>query len=141
MRKLNFSKKRDAMLEVICSTNTHPTAEWIYNRLKSDYPNLSLGTVYRNLNLFKEQGLVVSVANVNGQERFDGNTSAHAHFVCTKCGRIIDVDCVGGSKSFDNRIASMYDCEVDRHTITFYGTCSSCRHAHRDSTADVPGLK
>lgn len=137
MRKLNFSRKRDAMLDVICSTNTHPTAEWIHNRLKGEFPNLSLGTVYRNLTLFKEQGLIVSVANVNGQERFDGDTSAHAHFVCTKCGAIMDVDCVGGSQSFDDRIAAMYDCEVDRHTITFYGTCSRCRHELSKGSADV----
>lgn len=127
MRKLNFSKKRDAVLEVVRSTKTHPTAEWIYNQLKTDYPNFSLGTVYRNLALFKEQGLVVSVANVNGQERFDADISCHAHFVCTDCGSIIDVDCLEDNKSFDDRISKLYNCQVERHSLCFYGTCQSCR--------------
>lgn len=128
MRKLNFSKKRDAVLEVLCSTNTHPSAEWIYNKLKNDYPNFSLGTVYRNLALFKEQGLAIAVANVNGQERYDGVTSAHAHFVCNKCGAIFDVDCLSDNRSFDERIARLYNCEVERHNLCFYGTCANCRN-------------
>ncbi|MGN0498695.1 MAG: transcriptional repressor [Acutalibacteraceae bacterium] len=128
MRKLNFSKKRDAVLKVLRSTNTHPTAEWIYQRLKGDYPDFSLGTVYRNLALFKEQGLVVSVANVNGQERYDGVTSSHPHFVCKNCGTIFDIDCMGDSKSFDQQIARLYNCEVERHSLCFYGTCEKCRN-------------
>lgn len=127
MRKLNFSRKRDAVLEVLCSTNTHPTAEWIYNRLREEYPNFSLGTVYRNLALFKERGLVVSVANVNGQERYDGVTSCHAHFVCGGCGSVFDVDCAADSKSFDEQIARHYNCEVERHNLCFFGTCEKCR--------------
>ncbi len=133
MRKLNFSRKRDAVLSVLRSTNTHPTAEWIYNNLKSEYPDFSLGTVYRNLSLFKEQGIVVTVANVNGQERYDGVVTAHAHFVCKKCGSVADVNCFNDSRDLDERIERLYDCEVDRHSLCFYGICSSCKHKSADS--------
>lgn len=137
MRKLNFSKKRDAVLEVLCSTNSHPSAEWIYNKLKDDYPNLSLGTVYRNLALFKEQGLAVSVANVDGQERYDGVTTPHAHFVCKECGSVFDVDCLTGNKGFYDRIARLYNCEVDRHYLCFHGTCANCRNEHLQKDAQA----
>lgn len=137
MRKLNFSKKRDAVLAVLRSTNTHPTAEWIHQRLKDEYPDFSLGTVYRNLALFKEQGLVVSVANVNGQERYDGVTTCHSHFVCKKCGSVFDVDCIGDSRSLDHRVAGLYNCEVERHTLCFYGTCEKCRRESASGSAQV----
>ena len=65
------SKKRGAILECIRSTKTHPSAEWIYTQLKPRIPDLSLGTVYRNLNLFKQEGQLISVGVVNGLERFD----------------------------------------------------------------------
>lgn len=92
MKRQNFSKKREAIFRSICSTDTHPTAEWVYNQLKPEFPDLSLGTVYRNISMFKERGMVISVGTVNGQERFDGNVKPHPHFICTKCGAVIDVN-------------------------------------------------
>ena len=75
--KRNFSSKRNAIYNTILSTTTHPSARWIYEQLKHDYPDLSLGTVYRNISLFKNEGKVSVVCNVNGEERIDGNTSPH----------------------------------------------------------------
>ena len=88
------SKKRDAIRETLLASYDHPSAEEIYRRLKPDIPDLSLGTVYRNLALFREEGKAMSVATVAGQERFDGRTHPHAHFICEKCGRVDDVDAV-----------------------------------------------
>ena len=88
------SKKRDAIREILLASYDHPSVEEIYRRLKPDIPDLSLGTVYRNLALFREEGKAMSVATVAGQERFDGRTHPHAHFVCEKCGRVDDVDAV-----------------------------------------------
>ena len=82
---IRYSKKREAILNAIRSTTCHPSAEWIYQTLKPTHPDLSLGTVYRNLVFFQQQGQVQSVGVVNGQERFDGNTAPHSHFVCTNC--------------------------------------------------------
>lgn len=75
------SKKRDAILSCLCSTDTHPSAEWIYHRLKPQIPDLSLATVYRNLALFKREGRIVSVGIVQNLERFDANTQPHALYL------------------------------------------------------------
>ena len=84
-------RKRDAILTYLKDTHLHPSAEMVYAELKQQIPDLSLGTVYRNLNLFKEQGLAISVGTVKGVERFDGNTMPHVHFFCTDCGAVIDL--------------------------------------------------
>ena len=134
MKRQNFSKKREAIFRSICSTNTHPTAEWVYNQLKHEYPDLSLGTVYRNIAMFKERGMVISVGTVNGQERIDGNVKPHRHFICTKCGAVIDVDQItGDNRNLDYSGASSYGFQVDYHSLCFFGTCARCM---KDSTEE-----
>ena len=76
------SRKRDAILNCIRQSRVHPSAEWIYAQLKPEHPDLSLGTVYRNLALFRESGEVVCVATVRGADRLDACTEPHAHFIC-----------------------------------------------------------
>lgn len=91
-KRINFSEKRRAIYELLHETSKHPSAEWIYNALKPRFPRLSLGTVYRNLQRFKQEGKVQSLVVVDGLERFDGNILEHSHFICDKCGAIVDVD-------------------------------------------------
>lgn len=90
--KRNFSSKRNAIYNAVCGTDTHPSARWVYDKLKPEIPDLSLGTVYRNIALFKDEGKVSVICNVNGEERIDGNTEPHPHFVCNKCNAVIDVE-------------------------------------------------
>ena len=71
MAKHNFSLKRNAIYQVLCETDAHPSARWVYDQLKPDIPDLSLGTVYRNIALFKNEGTVRVICNVNGEERYD----------------------------------------------------------------------
>ena len=85
------SVKRDAILALLRDVHCHPTAEWVHSELRKTYPDLSLGTVYRNLRVLAEAGLIRSVGVVDGQERFDGDLSAHGHFVCKSCGAVLDV--------------------------------------------------
>jgi len=85
------SKKRQVILEALAATTAHPTAQELYQQLKPDYPDLSLGTVYRNLSLFAEEGDAMSVGVFRGQERFDARTEPHAHLHCAQCGLVIDV--------------------------------------------------
>ena len=121
----NF-RKRNAIFECLCRSKSHPSAEAIYTQLKTEIPDLSLGTVYRNLNLFKEQGMAISVATVHGVERFDGNTKPHVHFICNHCAAVIDLEdmevpralCTSAENSCGGHIA---DCQ-----LTFTGTCRSC---------------
>ena len=91
-KRQNYSRKREAILQAVRGTTLHPSAEWVYRELKPVFPDLSLGTVYRNLAQFKADGMIVSVGTVNGQERFDGATQPHSHFVCDKCGCVLDVE-------------------------------------------------
>ena len=79
------------------STDVHPSAEWVYEKLKNDIPGLSLGTVYRNIAVFKDTGIIRSVGVYNGQERFDAVLTPHSHFICTSCFKISDIP---GGRSF-----------------------------------------
>ena len=90
-RSIRYSKKREAILAAIQGTSCHPSAEWIYQQLKPSHPDLSLGTVYRNLIFFQERGDIRSVGVIQGQERFDAVVTPHSHFVCEYCGAVIDL--------------------------------------------------
>ena len=87
-RTAKHFRKRDAILSCLRQTTEHPSADWVYAKLKPEIPDLALGTVYRNLSLFKDQGLITSLGTVGGVERFDGNTAPHVHFICTNCHRV-----------------------------------------------------
>lgn len=121
-----YSKKREAILEAIRSTDTHPSAEWVYQTLKPEFPDLSLGTVYRNLTRFKEEGLVVSVGTVNGQERFDAWVEPNTHFVCRTCGAVIDLLDMGPEHLDLDRVAQNHGVTIDYHELIFFGTCPDC---------------
>lgn len=125
-QKRNFSRKREAVLRAVRSTTTHPTAEWVYQTLKPEYPDLSLGTVYRNLAQFKEDGVIISVGIVNGQERFDGNVQPHTHFVCSQCGAVLDIADDRPDPGCIERIARNNHIRIDAADIMLRGVCSEC---------------
>ncbi|MCD7756116.1 MAG: transcriptional repressor [Firmicutes bacterium] len=125
--------KRDAILTCLKQTTVHPSAEWVYARLKPEIPDLSLGTVYRNLALFKEQGLVVSLGTVNGVERFDGNTSPHVHFICTRCGAIADLDGLEPPDQLRDSAARRTGGAVTGCCLSFTGVCRECLNHQEES--------
>ena len=90
--KMRNSATRNSIYKYLCGTKEHPSAEMIYNDLKGDLPNLSLGTVYRNLKQLEEIGRVIKVTTVDNHERYDANCEDHVHLVCERCGRVIDMD-------------------------------------------------
>ena len=123
-RKTRRSESRENILAFLRGTKEHPSAHMIYNALYSDNPTLSPATVYNNLKLFEEQGLVIRVANVNGVERYDANTSDHVHFVCEKCGAVIDImdaDIQGAKKA-----CQVGQAKINSIQIVLHGTCESC---------------
>ncbi len=126
MKRQNFSKKREAILRTICETEIHPSAEWIYHKLKPEYPDLSLGTVYRNITKFKDNGDIVCVGVVNGQERLDGNVMPHAHFICRKCGSVLDLPKDFIPEENENKVKEMFGHEVETCALMFYGICFTC---------------
>lgn len=119
-------RKRDAILNCVRQTTVHPSAEWVFARLKPEIPDLSLGTVYRNLSLFKEQGLITSLGTVNGVERFDGNTEPHVHFICTGCGRVDDLQSLPVPEELKHTAAQSCGGNVTGCQLTFTGICADC---------------
>ena len=122
------SKKRDALLALLRNTDTHPSADQVYQALKPGYPGLSLATVYRNLSQLCEQGLAVRVGTVNGQERYDGRTRPHAHFICNRCGTVLDLPDIRPDSALEQSVSAQYGFAVQRCELTYYGLCPSCLH-------------
>ena len=119
-------RKRDAILTYLQGTTAHPSAEMVYADLKQQIPDLSLGTVYRNLNLFKEQGLAITVGTVKGVERFDGNVQPHVHFFCTDCGAVLDLPKMEVPQQLVSTAAGQIGGTVDQCQMTFTGRCRDC---------------
>ena len=119
-------RKREAILSCLRGTDCHPGAEWIHGQLKPAFPDLSLGTVYRNLSLFKEQGLIASVGTVAGVERFDGNTHPHVHYICTGCGSVVDLPGICVPAELTAAAARDSGGQVTGCNLSFTGTCGQC---------------
>ena len=119
-------RKRDAILAYLRSTDQHPSAETVYANLKMQIPDLSLGTVYRNISLFKQQGLIVSLGTVKGVERYDGNVDPHVHFVCTECGTVSDLHALHVPEELNAAVAREAGAMVDHCHLTFPGRCHDC---------------
>ena len=125
--KRNNSRKRRAILEALASTTEHPTAEMLFNMLKEEFPELSLGTVYRNLGILAEEGQLVRVAHVSGQERYDARMEAHSHFICRNCSKVVDVDLPDTVGAMYSGIEQSLGCCAETHSLSFMGLCRDCR--------------
>ena len=130
------SRKREAILDCLRQTDVHPSAEWVYRRLKPRIPDLSLATVYRNLALFKQEGLICSLGVVQGLERFDGDTSPHVHFICTGCGRILDLPGLQLPAELASQAVQITGGQVTGASLRFQGVC---RHCATPSPAEAAG--
>lgn len=128
-RTAKHFRKRDAILCCLRQTTEHPSAEWIYAKLKPEYSDLSLGTVYRNLALFKDQGLIASLGTVRGVERFDGNTAPHVHYICTRCGKVLDLAGIQVPQTLSKAAAQASGGQVDSCQLTFTGVCTDCQQS------------
>ena len=120
-------RKRDAILNCVRNTDTHPSAEWVFEHVKAEMPDISLATVYRNLSLFKDQQLIVSLGTVKGVERFDGNTHPHVHFICTQCGAILDLPGISIPEELNTAVTLSSGGRVDSCQLSFTGLCGECR--------------
>ncbi|MCI1965432.1 MAG: transcriptional repressor [Oscillospiraceae bacterium] len=133
-KRRNYSRKREAILAAVRSTTSHPTADWVYEKLKPEYPDLSLGTVYRNLAQFKQDGTIISVGVVNGQERFDGNVRPHTHFVCSNCGCVLDIPDEYISSERVAQAERKYHLQIDSTDILLHGVCPECLSKKQESS-------
>ena len=119
-------RKRDAILSYLRSTDVHPSADMVFARLKPEIPDLSLGTVYRNLSMFRQQGVIASIGTVNGIERFDGNTNPHVHFICSGCDAVIDMHHLSVPSELTQTAQCQIGGEVETCSLTFTGRCAQC---------------
>ncbi len=123
--KYKYSRKRERILEILRGTGTHPTASWVYDQLKDEFPNLSLGTVYRNLSILADQGLIHEINFGSTFDRYDANISHHYHFICENCGSIIDLP-VPIREELNEELTGDARFRAKRHDIQLYGLCSTC---------------
>lgn len=124
-RGLRLTNPRRLILEIVRATDVHPTALWVYQRARRRAPRVSLGTVYRNLRVLANEGLLKEMAAGRGLGRFDGNLSDHCHIVCVSCGRISDL-AEFLDRSLESRVAARTGFTVSHHRVEFYGRCPDC---------------
>jgi Fe2+ or Zn2+ uptake regulation protein len=118
------TKQRRVVYQAIKNTRSHPTADWIFEQVRSDMPKISLGTVYRNLAVLKNEGLVREVLGTDRRARYEANTTPHAHFACSACGEIRDVE---GLPEIDWKpLKDLVGCEVTEQRLEFVGLCPAC---------------
>lgn len=122
---MNYSRQREQVLEYVKSVKTHPTAETVYNKVREKNSNISLGTVYRNLDKLTKEGKLLRIKMANGKDRFDGYTSKHYHAICTKCDRVFDVS-LDYFNNVDKVVAKNLNCNVLSHDIIFNIICPDC---------------
>lgn len=126
MSKARNTKQRQLILETLQKTDTHPTADWIYQKVRDKMPNVSLGTVYRNLGVLKEQQIIQELHHAGSQSRYDGNPHPHYHFFCLGCGRVDDVPGLYSEEVDCKFTCNMPDYAVLGHNVEFYGLCPEC---------------
>ena len=125
MATLKYSRQREAIKEYLMHTDMHPTADTVYMKVREEFPNISLGTVYRNLNLLAELGDAIKISTGIGGDRFDGQTRPHYHFCCTCCGSVLDLH-MDEMDSVNESARKAFDGIIDGHSTIFYGTCVKC---------------
>ncbi len=122
-----YTKQRVTILRLLRAMTSHPTADEIYQRVREEIPNISKGTVYRNLRLLQKMGLV-SELDLEGAtvSRFDAKQESHYHFRCEKCGSVYDIN-MPLNKNLNNKIIKNTGHQVLHHHLEFHGICHHCQ--------------
>ena len=130
---LKYSKQRESIKNFLVTRYDPPTAETVYLNIRREFPNISLGTVYRNLNLLAEIGEIQKLSPGIGPDRFDGNPAPHYHFICRHCGCVMDLT-VSGLDHINILAGQDFDGEIEGHITYFYGSCPSCKASEKCSS-------
>lgn len=125
MKTLKYSRQRESIKSCLMNRTDHPTADALYLAIREEFPNISLGTVYRNLNLLVELGEIMSFSCGDGSEHFDYTTTPHYHFVCKTCGSVTDLP-ESIVRDTSELLSEPVSGRVDSHTVFFYGECEHC---------------
>ena len=128
---MKYSRQRESILQYLRTVKCHPTAETVYHAIQAGNPNISLGTVYRNLTLLTELGEIKKITDFDGPDRFDGNTALHYHFICKKCGAVLDLEM--DSLAHINLLAEHnFDGTIEGHLTHFFGLCPECAKSKKE---------
>ena len=129
---MNYSRQREIILETLKSNVVHPTAEYLYAILKAKAPNISLATLYRNLNQLADNGVIKKIDGLEAPSHYDHNTHEHYHFICDECKRVFDV-----SSDVAPNIVQKTEEELvsilKKHDIIFNGICRDCLEKIKES--------
>lgn len=123
-----MTKQKKLIMDTLASTTCHPTADWIYQSVRKNIADISLGTVYRNLQVLKEEGKIQELNYGKNQSRYDGNPQLHYHFVCESCGCVLDFNL--DNKAMLSLILPAAPGSVHTHRLEVYGICQDCLKKH-----------
>lgn len=134
MAALKYSRQREAIKDFLMTRKDHPTAETVYLNVQKTFPNISLGTVYRNLTLLSEIGEIQKLHLEDGIDHFDADTTSHSHFLCTKCGSVLDINFpVKEDHDMDQLAGSEFCGKITGHVTYFQGFCPDCCNSPMES--------
>ena len=125
-KQSRMTKQRRIILEEVRKVKTHPTADEVYQMVRERLPKISLGTVYRNLDVLSESGDILRLESSGSRYRFDGNTDNHYHVRCVHCGRVDDLEGVRISVP-EARVQAAVDYDIVGHRLEFLGICPACK--------------
>ena len=126
MKILKYSRQRESIKNSLAARRDHPTADALYADIREEFPNISLGTVYRNLNLLVELGEIQKFNFGDGSDHFDSKTLPHYHFVCKCCHQVSDLP-MGPLDEINSLAQRYYDGTIEGHSTTYYGICQVCK--------------
>ena len=130
---MNYSRQRESIKDFLSTRKDHPTADTIYMNIRKQFPNISLGTIYRNLNLLSDIGEIIRLTTGDGCDHYDFNTAPHNHFVCTRCHSVLDLE----MDSIDDIVEvarKNFPGRIDRHCTYFYGICAECMDTSEEAS-------
>lgn len=125
---VRITPQRQAILNFLIRSKSHPTADEIYQSLSPDFPNISVATIYNNLKVFKKTGIVKELTYGDASSRFDFDTQNHYHVICEKCGKIVDFH-YPSLHEIEQLAQHVTDFNITHHRMEIYGICQECKEA------------
>ena len=126
---VKHSKQREMIYAFLKTRKDHPTADVVYENVRIERPNISLGTVYRNLTLLTDLGQIQRLRVGDGTDHFDADISPHYHFICSKCGAVIDLE-MDSIEDILDTAGENFDGTIEGHVTYFYGLCGNCKNGN-----------
>lgn len=128
---MKYSRQRNVILDIVRSSDAHPTADTVYDLARQELPGIGIATVYRNLNMLAENGDILRINTGDGRDRFDGRKGEHYHMICSRCGEVIDIYPKDNAAMEELRRAvnltfGIKDDNVQINTTLLTGVCNRC---------------